>query len=160
MKKEMSGYAIKQEMEKSTSNFSSSSYGSIYPILSKLEKNGFLDCHEVYQGNKLKKNYQITNEGRDFFLKWLKEPIDFMKSYESILVKVFFFRYLTRVEVLQIIRQLIDDLSIKIEELEQQKEFVMEKADYFEQSTLNYGIDNLIFTKEWYEEFLAHYEVE
>ncbi|AOY77703.1 hypothetical protein [Clostridium formicaceticum] len=101
-----------------------------------------------------KKVYEINETGRDVFIKSLQEPIDFMKSYEDILVKIFFYGNLPREKASELIEQLIKDTNKKIEDLKKLEIKIKDKAEKFEISTLYFGIDHLKFMADWYEKFL------
>ncbi|QUH19249.1 PadR family transcriptional regulator [Alkaliphilus sp. B6464] len=152
--KELTGYDIKQAMIQSTSNFMNASFGSIYPALNKLENDGLINSTKVIENGKYKKIYTINETGEDVFLKWLEEPIDFMRSYEDILVKIFFYEKLPKEKVSKLIEQLIEDINRKLEELRKLETEIKHKAGYFEISTLYFGIDHLKFMVGWYEKFL------
>ncbi len=68
------GYEIrKMSTETEYSYFVDASYGSIYPALNKLEKDGRVTCRlEEQQGKPARKIYSITDAGRDEFIETLK----------------------------------------------------------------------------------------
>ena len=62
-----SGYDLKKQFESSFGHFFAAGYGSIYPALSSLAKQGLVDCEEIAQDGKPdRKVYQITAEGWRF----------------------------------------------------------------------------------------------
>lgn len=71
-----SGYEIKKHStEGAFSYFVDISYGSIYPTLSRLEKEGLVTCRaEAQEGKPDKKVYSITGAGRAEFMKALQAP--------------------------------------------------------------------------------------
>lgn len=154
MDKELTGYDIKQIMIQSTSNFMNASFGSIYPALDRLEKDGLITAAEIIEKGKYKKVYAIDKRGRDVFIQWLEGPIDFMKSYEDILVKIFFYAHLPKEKAIRHIEQLIADIHNKIENLENLEIGIKDIAGCFEISTFYFGIDHLKFMVKWYEKFL------
>lgn len=154
MNEKLTGYDIKQRMIQSTSNFMNASFGSIYPALDRLENNGLINATEVIENGKYKKVYAINKVGKEAFIKWLEEPIDFMKSYEAILAKIFFYEHLPKEKSVKLIEQLIEDINNKIKNLEKLEIEIKNVAGYFEASTLYFGIDHLKFIANWYEKFL------
>lgn len=150
----LTGYDIKQIMTKSTSNFINASFGSIYPALNRLEKDGLISSTEVVENGKLKKVYELNKSGEEAFLKWLEEPINFMRSYEDILTKIFFYEKLPVEKSSRLIGQLIEDIRKKLMELEKLEEEIMEEAGPFQISTLYFGIEHLRFMATWYEKLL------
>ena len=70
-----SGYDLKKHFESSFGHFFAAGYGSIYPALSSLSKQGLVSCEEIPQeGKPDRKVYQITQEGTEFLLSALKNP--------------------------------------------------------------------------------------
>ncbi len=155
--KDLTGYDIKQTMVQSTSNFMNASFGSIYPALEKLEKDGLISSTRAVENGKYKKVYSINDSGRQAFDKWLEEPISFMKSYEDILTRIFFYGKLPGEKVLQLIEHLIDGINKKIEELLKLESEIKCIAGYFEISTLYFGIDYLRFMADWYGKLLQDF---
>ncbi len=151
---ELTGYDIKQIMRQSTSNFMNASFGSIYPALDKLEKEGLINSTKAIENGKYKKIYAINSSGEEAFIKWLEEPVDFMRSYEDILSKIFFYERLPKEKAPKLIEQLLKDINCKIEDLERLELEIKDKAGYFEISTLYFGIDHLKFMANWYGKFL------
>lgn len=76
-KKPCSGYEIKRHFEEDFSFFFDASFGTIYPALSKMEKQKLITKESVRQEGKPDKNvYTITEEGRDRFIHYLKQPAE------------------------------------------------------------------------------------
>lgn len=72
----MSGYDIKAACESLFSHFWSESFGSIYPILSQLEKRNHVRSSKDDQpvGGRKRRVYQITPSGRKALRDWLSNP--------------------------------------------------------------------------------------
>ena len=70
------GYEIKKlSMEGKYSHFVDASFGSIYPSLARLEKDGMVTCREeTHPGKPPRKVYSITSAGRAEFVGALYEP--------------------------------------------------------------------------------------
>lgn len=70
------GYEIKKlSMEGKYSHFVDASFGSIYPSLARLEKDGLVTCREeTHPGKPPRKVYSITPAGREEFVRSLFEP--------------------------------------------------------------------------------------
>ena len=72
---EASGYDLKKEFESSFGHFFAAGYGSIYPALNALARDGLVDCQEIPQeGKPDRKVYRITGMGREHLLEALKNP--------------------------------------------------------------------------------------
>ncbi|WP_417898045.1 PadR family transcriptional regulator [Bacillus haimaensis] len=89
------GYSIKQMMDGSLTHFWKISYGQIYPILKGLVDQGYASVRETSQeGKPDKKEYQITDMGRDALRKWLEHPIKELETTKNeLLLKLFFSRH-------------------------------------------------------------------
>ena len=72
----MSGYDIKSACESLFSHFWTESFGSIYPILNKLESLQQVRSHEDDRqaGGRNRRVYQITSGGRKALRTWLSKP--------------------------------------------------------------------------------------
>ncbi|OAB38276.1 hypothetical protein PMSD_07895 [Paenibacillus macquariensis subsp. defensor] len=77
MKESLTGYEIKQLLENVFSNFFSSSYGTIYPTLTRMEKEELITKEIVLQDGKPNKNVlNITDKGRACFNAYLQGPLE------------------------------------------------------------------------------------
>lgn len=61
----LTGYEIKKRFELRLKFFWNASYGSIYPTLAKLEKDGCVIKKEMTENGRQKIVYTITNDGRE-----------------------------------------------------------------------------------------------
>lgn len=78
-----SGYDLKKEFESTFSHFFAAGYGSIYPALSALSGEGYVECEEIPQDGKPdRKVYRITDEGTQYLLTALRnvEPSHKIRS--------------------------------------------------------------------------------
>ena len=61
-------YGIKKKIESLFSLFLKTSFGSLYPALKKLEKNGHITVKtQLSSGGQKKSTYSITNKGKEHF---------------------------------------------------------------------------------------------
>lgn len=87
----MSGYDLRQMIERSTANFWSESFGQIYPSLKKLTDAGLVSMEEEQpEGQRLRKVYRLTAQGRARLKEWLAEPCGQQVKREELLLKLFF----------------------------------------------------------------------
>lgn len=76
MSGEKSGYDIKKVFELSPTPFVSSSCGSIYPAIKRLENEEILKkCLIMQEGKPNKQLLSLTEKGRAEFLEWIKKPV-------------------------------------------------------------------------------------
>lgn len=103
MSGDKSGYDIKKIIELSPVPSISSSCGSIYPAIKKLEKEEILEKRIVVQEGKPNKQLLfLTTKGKKIFMEWLRRPIiteNFSMTGDSFNQKVLFFSYLNENEV-------------------------------------------------------------
>jgi DNA-binding PadR family transcriptional regulator len=135
--------------------FYRASYGSIYPILSKLLEKGYVVCADEVQGKRVKTKYSITESGKEEFLTWLKEESETSSSMESFMAKVYFFDLLP----IELASKKIIHYQEKL--LAYQKDLLKKKetydalkhkdAFYFKLSTLYFGICKLQSIISWCE---------
>ena len=86
-----SGYDIKKEMDSSTQNFWSESYGQIYPNLKKLAGAGLVTLDtQKQEGKPDRKVYTITPAGHKALVMWLETPPSSAPPRNELLLKLFF----------------------------------------------------------------------
>lgn len=95
--RDMHGYRIKEHLENNFGHMWSVNFGQIYPILKDLEKKGLVkmlkDTASNNQGPQ-RKLYSITDNGREEFSRWLKEPVEkTMLLRDPFLLKFAFFGF-------------------------------------------------------------------
>ncbi|MFD0695632.1 helix-turn-helix transcriptional regulator [Paenibacillus sp. GCM10027628] len=91
MKQSRSGYDIKHLLESVFSYFYNASYGTIYPTLSKLEKDGLITKESVLQEGRPNKNiYSITDEGRKHFRTYMYSPMQANEFKSDAMIRLFF----------------------------------------------------------------------
>lgn len=88
----MTGYAIKQRMDRSTTHFWHARQSQIYTTLKALEEEGFVTSRIQEQVERPDKRlYFITDKGRSNFFTWLQEPyIECSPKKETLVLKMFF----------------------------------------------------------------------
>jgi DNA-binding PadR family transcriptional regulator len=155
MEREFTGYDIKQKISISTINFYEASFGSIYPALKRLEKDGLIDVREKIEAGRLKKYYRIREAGRERFQAWLEEPMVVHPSRHEHLVKLFFFGLLPRERARELIAEFIRFLQQKRERIAGLKSGVEDRANEFQLATLQYGVDYYRFMQGWFENYLS-----
>ena len=71
----MTGYDIKKRVVSALSMATSASYGTLYPTLHKLLKEGSVEVQEIPQVSRpSKKVYSITDQGKEVLRGWLQQP--------------------------------------------------------------------------------------
>jgi DNA-binding PadR family transcriptional regulator len=151
----MTGYDIKQSMAKSTAYFYEASFGSIYPILKKLQEKGWTFLNESVEKGKLKKVYGITKLGQEVFLEWLLQPPTV--DDKEMLVRLHFYSLLERNTVKQLIAQYIMENERVLKELDE-LEAEFKEVDLMDKATLYYGRDFYRFNIDWFRKYVKSLE--
>ncbi|RKN78182.1 PadR family transcriptional regulator [Paenibacillus ginsengarvi] len=91
MTQNFSGYDIKMRFEKLFSYFFDASYGTIYPTLAKMEKEGLITKQMLAQEGRPNKNvYSITDKGREAFGDYMHSEIQKDAIKSDYLTRLFF----------------------------------------------------------------------
>jgi len=70
-----SGYDIKLEVEQAAGHFWRESFGSIYPLLDRLRREGRITVRETEKGGRGRRLYALAPSGRAELRRWLAEPV-------------------------------------------------------------------------------------
>lgn len=140
--KELTGYEIKEIFESQLKYFFDGSFGMIYPLLRKLEKQGFIKKRRVLQTNKPNKNvYSITSAGKKEFHNYLaSETAD--EVYKSdFLMRLYFGRNLKKEKIRELIQLEISKKENNLDELTRNYEkWKTNGMDSLQEITYKYGI--------------------
>lgn len=161
MKKEISGYAMKDVIETRLSHFFDGSFGMIYPLLRKLEKEELIKKQIVIQNGKPNKNlYSITTEGAEDFKNYLTSEVEADIFKSDFLMRMYFAEYLSTVEIKELI---IDEISRKknhINQLESSRNNWSNDWTRYQKLTCDIGIEQYRSNVAVLEEFLLSLEDE
>ncbi|WP_028612245.1 helix-turn-helix transcriptional regulator [Paenibacillus harenae] len=166
-----SSYELQKTMEKSTGYFYNASQGSIQPALKKLMNNRHVTFSETYQGERAKKVYQITEEGKEAFFQWASQAIELEKPRDPALVKMFFFHYVEPERKIELIGQYLQEIKSVIATMTMMKRMSLEQLEKIQESmdagkiasrmaTLQFGLDYYVFLNEWYENYFMQVKKE
>lgn len=162
MRRKISGYDLKQYMAKSTAYFFDASFGSIYPALKRLTQKNSVSFHEIVEGGKYKKIYEIMPEGRAAFMKWIAEPIVFEKSRQDHLVKIFFYEFLPKEEAVENLKHLMRQVEPVAEKLIKKENQLELEGNvypmYYQYASLQYGIRYYRLLMDWCGELIRSLE--
>lgn len=86
----LTGYEIKHKINSSLQMFWGASFGSIYPTLSLLERDGFVTSENTSVNARERISYTITDTGREHLRKWLLIPTEKDEIRYETLLKLFF----------------------------------------------------------------------
>lgn len=80
----MHGYAITQKVEELTKGKMKLTYGALYPVLHKLEKEGVLITATANYNNRIRIYYALTDKGHTVIAERIKELNEFIESLQLI----------------------------------------------------------------------------
>jgi len=86
----LTGYEMKKRIDTMLKYFWSASYGSIYPALNILEKEGLVSKCETKENGRDKIIYTITDEGKIHLKEWLELPVVKDELRYETMLKLFF----------------------------------------------------------------------
>ena len=90
----MSGYDMKKFAQESIGYFWSESYGQLYPTLSELEREGFVEAETERRGGGMdRKVYRLTGAGMEKLRAWISDPVHRRPVRDQLLLKLFFGRH-------------------------------------------------------------------
>jgi DNA-binding PadR family transcriptional regulator len=128
----MHGYQLSRELGESLGGFWRVSYGSLYPTLRRLERNGLVaPVPGGTTGGRRKTVFGITEQGERAFLELLQEtPADTSTEDTRFRVRLAFFRYLPP--------------ETRIRQLERRRAFLTERLEHIDDSlrTTREGADD------------------
>lgn len=82
---EMYGYEITQKVKDLTKGDFNVTEGSLYPSLHKLEAKGTLSSSTRQVGNRVRKYYSLTKDGKQEAIKVVQEMESFIQNLQSIM---------------------------------------------------------------------------
>jgi DNA-binding PadR family transcriptional regulator len=141
MRGSMTGYEIKKRFSLSFSFFSGLSYGSIYPALRKMEREGWITLQvEIQDGSPNRKVYTITDEGRKVFLESLQAPFEPERPRNAFLSRLFFFAHLSPEERLATANRHLESMKGVQRSLEAVEPQIKGRADDYQYLCFTFGV--------------------
>lgn len=106
MEEPQSGYDLRSALQAALGHHRKVSYGVIYPLLEKLEKEGFVEVTNVEKNSKNKKITTITEKGKERFFELMKMSVpDGAHNADIYLIKLDVMQHLTLEEQIQLLDQ-------------------------------------------------------
>lgn len=116
---EASGYEIKQVFEDAFSHFYVAGFGSIYPALAELAREGHVTVSNIEQEKRpAKKVYQLTDSGNASFLDALMETYPHHRLRSDFLVLMVFAHLLPPEQLARVFDTRLADIERQIDEIE------------------------------------------
>ncbi|HEY9735707.1 MAG TPA: PadR family transcriptional regulator [Trichocoleus sp.] len=112
------GYRLKQQLEMFMSSCISVNYGTIYPLLKRLEQRGAIVV--VGDGVSNRKMYSLTEKGRALWLKKMMEhpQESWVNARSRFMIKLFFFSYLEPEQRLKLLEIRLRACQLRLAEQE------------------------------------------
>jgi PadR family transcriptional regulator, regulatory protein AphA len=147
-----SGYEVKQFVDRSTRFFWTASYGQIYPELRRLEEAGLVEGADEATGDRARKTYRLTLNGKQAVRAWLREPPETYELRHEGMLKVFLADALPPSERAQRLLDMRDQHLAKLEQLREVEAGIPEGSrqgsTYL---TLRFGIESSEWAAAWCE---------
>ena len=141
MRGSKTGYDLKQYFSISFSFFSGLSYGSIYPALQRMEKQGWVTMRRERQKRAPdRKVYTITEKGREVFCQALRAPLALETGKSPFLMRLFFFADLSPGERIAMVRDHLRSIENVRSNLEAAGPAIEEHADRFQRLCFLFGL--------------------
>ena len=150
-----SGYEIKSIVDNTTRFFWAASYGQIYPELKRLSEAGLVVGADAPTGGRRRTVYEITADGEEELIAWLRQPPTTFEMREEGLLKLFFADALPREEVPAILRAMRAHRLAANEQLRAMEPAAAEKDDPFPLIVLRGGLEFTEWFTEWCERMEA-----
>jgi DNA-binding PadR family transcriptional regulator len=151
LKKPLHGYLLKQQLERFMSGCISVNYGAIYPLLKRLEKQGYIKTFpELEDSGSNRRVYQITELGRD---RWRQQMLthpheSWVNSRSRFIIKFFFFSQLESTERIKLMQSRLMTCKLRLENRESQI-VEWDGEDPYQALALQRHLANLRFEIEW-----------
>jgi DNA-binding PadR family transcriptional regulator len=117
--KEASGYEIKKFFEEGFSHFYVAGFGSIYPALAQLSRDGYVTCSDIQQERRpAKKVYRITDSGMALFRRELAQAAPVHRVRSDFLLQMIFAGFLPLHRLEEVLSRRSEDIRAEQEHIE------------------------------------------
>ncbi|MBM7866274.1 PadR family transcriptional regulator [Heliobacterium gestii] len=114
----MSGYDIKQYFEKYLPDMFVASFGTIYPTLNRMEKEGYIEKEIIVQEGKPNKHlYRVTTQGKEAFHAYIQSPIEPKTIKYDFMMRLVFGKHASEGQILNWLHQELAQLKSDLEKL-------------------------------------------
>lgn len=162
----MSGYDIKKFCDKSISHFWNENFGHIYPVLKQMEDSELILCEA--KDDSRRKNYNVTDKGREELKKWLAEPVEYQPERSELLLKLSFGSQMNKTDTIEMLNVAKARNLSKFNQLSDIHKYYLQNKDAKKKPqypywlvALRYGINSLEASLKWFDEtieFLNNYD--
>ncbi len=154
MEKPMHGYEVKQYLGERMGVFWMINYGSIYPTLKELEKQGCVAC-KMEPSIPTRKVYSITEEGKKRFIELLKKRLEKEPHVrDEFTLHLFFLDYLSERESRSFLEAKKQGNKRILKTLVEKGKKLKQELPRYRYSALNRGIMHIKTELDWLEKVL------
>ncbi len=154
MEKPMHGYELKQYLGERAGVFWMINYGSIYPTLKNLEKDGYVESLRE-RGIPVRKVYKITERGKEKFLALLRERVSKdVHVRDEFTLHLFFLDQLNREEIMRILNEKREGNMKLLETLKSLEEFAVKYLSKYRYEALKRGLMHIETELRWLNELI------
>ena len=160
--KPLTGYDLKKYFDQSVNHFWSATQSHIYRTLEKLEKDGLVVSSFIpQQGKPNRKEYAITEAGREALQHWLRTPLPLRPVREAWLIQIFFAHKNSNEEIIKLLQARRDAIAARLQTFHTEGQGAIDenarmidnpRAAELWQITLNYGIHAHEAELDWLDE--------
>lgn len=163
----MSGYDLKKAFDDSVRHFWSADQSQIYRTLNRLYKGGMVQREVIEQENRPdRKQYSITEQGREALREWLGSPPREGAPHSSPLIQVFFAGQFPDEQIVEMfyfldkaMDQLLEQYGKIPEKIEDYRRMLhSDREMYFWAATLDLGVRVAKVQQEWARDLIADLE--
>jgi PadR family transcriptional regulator AphA len=163
----MTGYDLKKVFDDSVRHFWYADQSQIYRTLSRLNEKGYVEREVIEQDNRPdRKEYSITEEGREALKKWLASQPSEGAPHSSPLIQVFFAGQFPDEEIVKMFYFLDNAMDKMLEQYSQIPEKIEEyrqmlhsdREMYFWAATLDLGVRLAKVQQEWARDLISDLE--
>jgi PadR family transcriptional regulator AphA len=148
-----SGYDMKKCFESSFGHFFPAGYGSIYPALSSLARDGLVECELFPQDGKPdRKVYSITDKGREALAEGLANPNPAHKLRSEFLATLWFAHLMTAEQIETVIENKLAEVDEFLEIIDKFRADICPGASHGAQFVAGYGKHMMSSFKQYIEE--------
>lgn len=159
-------YEIKEKIKSGLNLMYSNSMGSIQAAIKKLLEKGFIECIECVESGKFKKQYSITEAGREYFEDWINTPMRASQNKNADLSKLYFMGLSdpkTRAERIGTYLQSLQKMYDSLEMIYNEGKKMTVNQDFtdiltYQLLSVKYGMDSILFNIEWYKKLICDIE--
>jgi len=139
--KPMSGYDIKRFLKSLSWLIGSPSFGSLYPALRSLLRDGLVvESGDPNRNKRARRIYSITGSGEGALQGWINQPVAPDASLKSFVMRLVLARCFPRAGLVAHLQQRRSQVTVHLATLEQVRRAADDKIEWGQRLALDYGV--------------------